>query len=83
MAGHVGVGGSAGWGSMASTPDRDDDSGNGSDSHVIRHIDRNVLSCQICLHRYKDPKVRALLSITFQWVREICRGDSIIATIFY
>ncbi|CAB4066675.1 TRIM2_3 [Lepeophtheirus salmonis] len=39
---------------------RDDDSGLGSSdsqSQIIRHIDRNILSCQICLHRYRDPKV--------------------------
>lgn len=39
----------------------DTDSGTGSassEAHVIRHIDRNILSCQICLQRYKEPKVR-------------------------
>ena len=38
----------------------DTDSGTGSSSseaHVIRHIDRNILACQICQHRYKEPKV--------------------------
>ena len=38
----------------------DEDSGTGStscESHVIRHIDRNILACQICHHRYRDPKV--------------------------
>ena len=39
----------------------DTDSGTGSSSseaHVIRHIDRNILACQICQHRYKEPKVK-------------------------
>ena len=37
----------------------DSDSGTGSsnEAHVIRHIDRNILSCQICQQRYKEPKV--------------------------
>lgn len=37
----------------------DDDSGTGSSSeaHIIRHIDRNILACQICQHRYRDPKI--------------------------
>ena len=41
--------------------EEDEDSGTGSTSnetHVIRHIDRNILACQICLHRYRLPKVR-------------------------
>ena len=40
--------------------EEDEDSGTGSTSnetHVIRHIDRNILACQICLHRYRLPKV--------------------------
>ena len=70
--GGVGGAGSGGFGSMASTPEEeegnaggiieeeDEDSGTGSTSnetHVIRHIDRNILACQICLHRYRLPKV--------------------------
>ena len=42
--------------------EEDEDSGTGSTSnetHVIRHIDRNILACQICLHRYRLPKVNA------------------------
>ena len=37
----------------------DSDSGTGSsnEAHVIRHIDRNILACQICQQRYKEPKV--------------------------
>ena len=38
----------------------DSDSGNSgssSEAHVIKHIDRNILACQICLQRYKEPKV--------------------------
>ena len=50
----------------------DTDSGTGSSSseaHVIRHIDRNILACQICQHRYKEPKVkysRFLSSLKYQ-----------------
>ena len=28
-----------------------------TEHHVIRHIDRNILACQICQGRYKEPKV--------------------------
>lgn len=36
--------------------------GYGSDSsvheaHLIRHIDRTILACQICRKRFRDPKV--------------------------
>ena len=44
--------------------EEDEDSGTGSTSnetHVIRHIDRNILACQICLHRYRLPKVRMMM----------------------
>ena len=47
--------------------EEDEDSGTGSTSnetHVIRHIDRNILACQICLHRYRLPKVRMMLLLT-------------------
>ena len=60
---------------MASTPE-DEDSGRGSNNHLVsvtsgreteslvtRHIDRNILACQICLHRYKDPKVSCLKQV--------------------
>ena len=69
LGGHGGHGHGGGLGSMASTPEEDvvtggveedEDSGTGSTSnetHVIRHIDRNILACQICLHRYRLPKV--------------------------
>jgi hypothetical protein len=76
VGGH-GVGGFiVGGGSMASTPEEEDtgccissrteedeDSGTGSssESHVIRHIDRNILACQICRHRYRLPKVIELV----------------------
>lgn len=48
-------------GSMASTPE-DEDSGTGSTTHsqesnVIKHIDRNILSCLICQQRFREPKV--------------------------
>ena len=72
---------------MASTPEEDvvtggggvgveedEDSGTGSTSnetHVIRHIDRNILACQICLHRYRLPKVNdaegGLVLQTYLW----------------
>lgn len=46
---------------MASTPE-DEDSGTGSTTHsqesnVIKHIDRNILSCLICQQRFREPKV--------------------------
>ncbi len=28
-----------------------------TEHHVIRHIDRNILCCQICRGRYREPKV--------------------------
>ncbi len=28
-----------------------------TEHHVIRHIDRNILACQICQGRYREPKV--------------------------
>ncbi len=48
-----------GRGSGSRTTEEDEDSGTGSTSeaHVIRHIDRNILACQICQHRYRLPKV--------------------------
>ena len=27
------------------------------ESQVVRHIDRNILSCQICQNRFREPKV--------------------------
>jgi hypothetical protein len=38
--------------------DADSGIGSSSEAHIIRHIDRNILACQICQNRYKDPKVR-------------------------
>ena len=35
-----------------------DSSKNDSESHVIKHIDKNILSCHVCWQRYKVPKVR-------------------------
>ncbi len=40
----------------------DPDSGldeNTTEAVVIKHIDRNILACQICQHRYREPKVCA------------------------
>ena len=48
-----------GPGTRYSNKFEDSDSGTGSsnEAHVIRHIDRNILACQICQQRYKEPKV--------------------------
>ena len=67
----------AGWGSSGMSSgapsignqrqhQEDEDSGTGStscESHVIRHIDRNILACQICQHRYRDPKVSQIVVV--------------------
>ena len=45
-------------------------SGRETESLVTKHIDRNILACQICLHRYKEPKVsRTILSLALNAMR--------------
>ena len=49
-----------GGGRFNKCEDTDSGTGSSSEAHVIRHIDRNILACQICQQRYKEPKVRQL-----------------------
>jgi len=46
-----------GGGRFNKCEDTDSGTGSSSEAHVIRHIDRNILACQICQQRYKEPKV--------------------------
>ena len=50
--------GGGGIGRFNKCEDTDSGTGSSSEAHVIRHIDRNILACQICQQRYKEPKVR-------------------------
>ena len=54
-----------GPGTRYSNKFEDSDSGTGSsnEAHVIRHIDRNILACQICQQRYKEPKVSKVMVV--------------------
>ena len=54
-----------GGGRFNKCEDTDSGTGSSSEAHVIRHIDRNILACQICQQRYKEPKVRNILQIKF------------------
>ena len=63
-----------GGGRFNKCEDTDSGTGSSSEAHVIRHIDRNILACQICQQRYKEPKVRIILQILslsriYNWFR--------------